>query len=149
VSDASRPQDQVTPLNELFDGTLPDDYDDRREAALAALETLPRDDDWQRAKEAIENMPSPEEYAAASEQFHSSLALLQEMSAAVYEGFDATGAVAVKLDFNGSLIGTEFGAAVSGWNGRLISVAVSEAWEDAEARRAEGTERFTARAEGR
>lgn len=148
MSDASRPPDHPTPLNELFDGTLPDDYDDRRENALAALDELPRDDDWQRAKDAIANMPSAEEYAAAAEQFQRSLALLEEINGAVFEGFDSTGAVAVTLDFNGSLVGTEFGAAVSGWNGRSISVAVSEAWEDAEMRRAEAIEQFTARAEG-
>lgn len=147
MSDASRTPEQPTPLNELFDGTLPEDYEDRREAALAALDELPRDDDWQAAKDAIENMPSPEAYAEASERFQRSLALVQEMSTAKYQGFDSSGAVSVTLDLNGAMIDTEFEAAVSGWNGRSISIAVSEAWEDAEVRRAEANERFTAQAE--
>ena len=120
----------------------PDDYERRIERGLAALERLPRGEDWEVTKRAIDNMPTRAEIAEVNEQAAIAREIFAERARARYTGTDPDGIAELDIDANGRLSALAFGTGVRYASGRELAAALVAAWDAAEESRAEDAERL-------
>lgn len=119
-------------------------YEERLAQSLEALDSLPRDDDWEHTRRVIENAPSREELEAAARGFDRAQALLGALEEARYTGTDPAGLATVVIDVGGRIQRLEFDVAAVGVGARTAAAAVKAAWDAAESEREADGARFEA-----
>jgi hypothetical protein len=146
VSDDRTPEsDPANPVAGPIEAYEPDEeYEERIAQGLEALESLPRDDDWEHTKQVIENAPSRAELEAAARDLAKAQELLAALTEARYIGVDPDGLVKVVIDTGGRVQDVEFDVAAVRVGARTASLAVQAAWIAAEAERDADSARFEA-----
>jgi DNA-binding protein YbaB len=137
VSDDHRPEeDSSNPIAGPVEAYEADeDYEERLARGLEALDSLPRDDDWEHTRRVIENAPSRADIEAAAQGLAQAQELLAALVEARYTGVDPDGLVKVVIDTGGRIQDVAFDVAAVRVGARTASEAVQAAWIAAEAER--------------
>jgi hypothetical protein len=129
-----------------FEYEVPGDYEQRIEDARAALDVVPRNENWENAQRVLAEPPSREAVEAAQREAVQAMAVLAEFQQARHTGYDPDQTTKVVIDAAGTLHELEFGVDAVRLGNHGLAAAMMMAWADAEAVRAESQGSFTSRA---
>lgn len=150
MSDGRRPEEDspnpITGRIEAFEAE--EDYEERLAQGLEAMDSLPRDDDWEHTRRVLENAPTRAEIDAAAQGLAQAQELLSALTEARYTGVDPDGLVKVVIDTGGRIQGVEFDVAAVRVGARTAAESVQAAWIAAEAERDADSARFAAMSRG-
>ncbi|MFG3342525.1 hypothetical protein [Glycomyces sp. NPDC048151] len=132
-------------MNQPFEFQVPDDYERRIEAARAALDVVPRNENWENAQRFLANPPSREDVEAAQREAEQAMAALAEFQQIRHTGRDPDQTTEVVIDAAGQLHGLTFGVDAVRLGNHGLANAIGLAWADAEDARAESQSAYASR----
>jgi DNA-binding protein YbaB len=128
-----------------FEFAVPEDYEQRIEDARGALDVVPRNENWENARQVLADPPSREAVEAAQRAAAEAMAMLAEFQQTRHTGYDPDETTKVVLDAAGRLTELEFGVDAVRLGNHGLADAIGLAWAAAETARAERGTAFAAR----
>lgn len=138
----------TSPEQRPFEFAVPEDYEQRIEDARAALDVVPRNENWENAQRVLADPPSREAVEAAQREAAQAMARLAEFQAARHTGYDPDQTTKVVIDASGDLAELEFGVDAVRLGNHGLADAVLHAWAAAETLRSEHATAFAGNASG-
>jgi hypothetical protein len=116
---------------------IPEDYENRLEAARTAAARLPEGPVRENALRALAMAPTRERYEEAARSAARAGALAAQLMSADFDGTDPGRVVWLRLDYTGRLGSLALSPTVDRMSGRAVAKAIETAWAAAETARAE------------
>ncbi|GAA1696000.1 hypothetical protein GCM10009830_49690 [Glycomyces endophyticus] len=116
---------------------IPDDYEDRLEAARRDAKRLPAGPVRDAVERALAAAPDRERYARAADLAERAQALTEELATRAFDGTDPGRVAWVRLDHLGRLVSLALSPTVDRLSNRAAADAVQAAWTGAEKSRSE------------
>lgn len=130
---------------EPFAFRVPDDYERRIEDARAALDVVPRNENWENAQRLLADPPSREAVEAAQREAEKAMAALAAFQQVRHTGRDPDQTTEVVIDTAGQLHRLAFGVDAVRLGNHGLAAAIGLAWAEAEDARAESQGAYASR----
>ncbi|MEU5155321.1 hypothetical protein [Glycomyces sp. NPDC021274] len=128
-----------------FEFAVPEDYERHIDEARAALDVVPRNENWENAQRVLADPPSREAIEAAQREAAEAMAMLAAFQQARHTGYDPDQTTKVVIDAAGELRELEFGVDAVRLGNHGLADAIGLAWAAAQDARAESQGDYTSR----
>lgn len=132
----------TSPEPQPFTFEVPEDYEQRIEDARAALDVVPRNENWENAQRLLADPPDREAVEAAQREAAQAMARLARFQAARHTGYDPDQTTKVVIDASGNLTELELGVDTVRLGNHALAEAIRLAWNEAETLRSESATAF-------